>query len=157
MKQVVQAAYSNTSIHKQQWKVVHNVHWCGGEQAEVVVVLEWKQAWTTESVIKFCWFLISRSIQELNFWEIRVGLIITCEMENWETYFFVLRPWFVLSSDHHFNGLTLKAPITNIRKGFFGVTDSKVRFNLLLKSSNSSAYWFGDLQSDTLNSAKFFS
>ena len=33
VKQVVQAAYSNTSIHQQQWKVVHNVSWCGGEQA----------------------------------------------------------------------------------------------------------------------------
>ena len=34
----VQAAYSNTSIHQQLRKVVDNVHWCGGEQAEVVVV-----------------------------------------------------------------------------------------------------------------------
>ena len=39
VKQVVQAAYSNTSIRQQQWKVVHNVHWCGGEQAEVIVVI----------------------------------------------------------------------------------------------------------------------
>ena len=35
MKKVVQAAYSNTSI-----KVIHNIHWRGGEQAEVVVVYE---------------------------------------------------------------------------------------------------------------------
>ena len=29
--EVVQAAYSNTSnsIHQQQWKAVHNIHWRG--------------------------------------------------------------------------------------------------------------------------------
>ena len=31
---VVQASYSNTAIRQQQWKVVHNVHWRGGVQAE---------------------------------------------------------------------------------------------------------------------------
>ena len=37
---MVQAPYSNTSnsIRQQQWKVLHNVHWCGGEQAVVVAV-----------------------------------------------------------------------------------------------------------------------
>ena len=38
VKQVVQAAYFNTSIRQQQWNAVHNVHWRRREQAEVVVV-----------------------------------------------------------------------------------------------------------------------
>ena len=47
--EVVLAAYSNisNSMHQQQWKAVHNIHWCGGEQVvvavavAVVVVFEW--------------------------------------------------------------------------------------------------------------------
>ena len=38
--EVVLAAYSNisNSMHQQQWKAVHNIHWRGGEQVVVVVV-----------------------------------------------------------------------------------------------------------------------
>ena len=48
--EVVLAAYSNisNSMHQQQWKAVHNIHWRGGEQVvvvavavAVVVVFEW--------------------------------------------------------------------------------------------------------------------
>ena len=49
--EVVLAAYSNisNSMHQQQWKAVHNIHWRGGEQVVVavavavvvVVVFEW--------------------------------------------------------------------------------------------------------------------
>ena len=37
MKQVVQAAYSSTSIPQQKWKAVDNVHWRWGQQADVLV------------------------------------------------------------------------------------------------------------------------
>ena len=39
VKEVVQAAYSNTSIHQQQLKTVDNVHRLGGQQAEIVMVV----------------------------------------------------------------------------------------------------------------------
>ena len=39
VKKMVQAAYSNRSIRQQQWKVVHNVHWRGREQAAVAAVV----------------------------------------------------------------------------------------------------------------------
>ena len=47
--EVVLAVYSNisNSMHQQQWKAVHNIHWRGGEQVVVavavvvVVVFEW--------------------------------------------------------------------------------------------------------------------
>ena len=39
--EVVLAAYSNisNSMHQQQWKAVHNIHWRGGEQVVVVVAV----------------------------------------------------------------------------------------------------------------------
>ena len=39
--EVVLAAYSNisNSMHQQQWKAVHNIHWRGGEQVVVAVAV----------------------------------------------------------------------------------------------------------------------
>ena len=39
VKQVVQAAYSKTSLHQQQWKAVYNVHGHEGEQVKVAVAV----------------------------------------------------------------------------------------------------------------------
>ena len=53
--------------------------------------------------------------------------------------FVVLRPWVVLLFVHHFDDLTLKSQLTTVRSKLFWVTDSKVRFKLFKKFSNSSA------------------
>ena len=66
--------------------------------------------------------------------------LITCEMENRDSKFSVLRASLVvLSSVHHFDDLALKWPITTVRNIFSWVTDSIVRFNLFEKFSTSLA------------------
>ena len=75
-----------------------------------------------------------------------VGFLITCERENWESEFSILRPsWVVLSFVHHFDNLALKSPIPTVWNGFFWVTNSAVKFHLLKKCSSSLANWLGDL------------
>ena len=79
-------------------------------------------------------------MHELNDWEKWVGFFIICD-------FTILRPsWVGLSSEHQLLCFALKSPKKKTcEKGFFSVTDSKVKLKLLMKFSNSSLFWFGDL------------